>query len=420
MEEAAAPHATGKRRLGEPLRHAVKLAMTLIVRNEADVIEDNLRFHRALGVDFFIALDNGSTDGTVEILKRHEQAGILKLVKMSGPMLRVQRQGATEIGRLAHEMGADWVVHNDADEFWWPITGNLKQALAQIPEQFGIVLAPRTEFIARPDGEGAFADRMVIREARFRRPPKTAHRAHPLIKMWERHPIDVWVKSDRSPRSGLVGKPALRIESNHRDDPGLELVMAPEFPVGVLHFPLRSFEQYRRKVDLVAQNRLFDRNAEAQALRDAYEAGRLKELYDALVPDDGEVSRGLAEGWLVEDTSFRDYLLACPSLSEEAPPPSRALSPEQRDTALAEMREDGMYAISRYLQTVASKKRKRHMQARELKRLRAWARESKREIRQLQRRQRRLERRAEKLERVQASRWWRMRPRLPKRRRVGH
>jgi hypothetical protein len=60
------------------------------------------------------------------------------------------------------------------------------------------------------------------------------------------------------------------------------------------------------------------------------------------------------------------------------------------------------------------------MQARELKRLRAWARESKREIRQLQARQRRLERRAEKLERVQASRWWRMRPRLPKRRRVGH
>ena len=51
-----------------------------------------------------------------------------------------------------------------------------------------------------------------------------------------------------------------------------------------------------------------------------------------------------------------------------------------------------MYAISRYLQTVASKKRKRHMQARELKRLRAWARESKREIRELQRRQRRLER----------------------------
>jgi hypothetical protein len=198
--------------------------------------------------------------------------------------------------------------------------------------------------------------------------------------------------------------------------------MAPEFPIGVLHFPLRSFEQYRKKVDLVAQNRLFDRDAEAQALREAYESGQLEELYDALIPDDAEVSRGIEEGWLVEDTSFRDYLLACPNVAQEgaAGLPSRNLSPQQREVALAEMREDGMYAISRYLQTVASKKRKRHMQERELKRLRAWARESKREIRQLQRRQRRLERRAEKLQRVQASRWWRLRPRLPKRRRVGH
>jgi hypothetical protein len=261
----------------------------------------------------------------------------------------------------------------------------------------------------------------VIREARFRRPPKTAHRAHPQIKMWERHPIDVWVQSDRSPRSGLVGKPALRVESNHREEPELDLVLAPEFPIGVLHFPLRSFDQYRKKVDLVAQNRLFDRDAEAQALREAYEAGRLEELYQGLVPDDATVTRGLAEGWLIEDTSFRDYLRACSGVLENgAPGPARAPSPESHDPTPSEMREDGMYAISRYLQTVASKKRERHMQARELKRLRVWARESKREIRELQRRQRRLERLAVRLQRVQESRWWRLRPRLPKRRRVRH
>ena len=67
---------------------------------------------------------------------------------MPGPLLKVLKKGTTQMGRMAHEMGADWVIHNDADEFWWPLTGtNLKEALAAIPNRFGIVLAPRTEFI---------------------------------------------------------------------------------------------------------------------------------------------------------------------------------------------------------------------------------------------------------------------------------
>ena len=49
----------------------MKLVMTLKVRDEDDVLEDNLRFHRALGVDFFIVTDNGSVDRTPEILSRY-------------------------------------------------------------------------------------------------------------------------------------------------------------------------------------------------------------------------------------------------------------------------------------------------------------------------------------------------------------
>jgi hypothetical protein len=45
----------------------MKLVMTLKVRDEDDVLEDNLRFHRTLGVDFFIVTDNGSIDRTPEI-----------------------------------------------------------------------------------------------------------------------------------------------------------------------------------------------------------------------------------------------------------------------------------------------------------------------------------------------------------------
>jgi hypothetical protein len=394
----------------------MKLAMALMVRDEADVIEDNLRFHRAQGVDFFIVLDNGSTDGTLKILESYEQAGILSVVSLRGSLLKVLRNGTTQIGRMAHEMGADWVIHNDADEFWWPVTGsNLKESLAAVPERFGMVLAPRTEFLPRPHGRGSFAERLLIREARFRRPPKTAHRAHPLIQMWTTHPIDVWVNRGSSPRGGLVGKPALRTQPTHVEENELDLVLAPQFPIGVLHFPLRSFEQYRNKIEIAGDNRIFDRSAEAREIREAYEAGRLEEVYENLILDEETVGRGLAEGWLVEDTEFRDYLLACPGLLEEAEPPpgTRAWPEERRQAALDQLGEDGMYAISRYMQTVASKKRRRRRQTRELKRLRVRVKQSQRQIRHLQRRARRLRK-------VEETRWWRMRPRLPKPRRGGH
>ena len=42
--------------------------MALKVRDEEDVLEHNLRFHRAQGVDFFIVTDNASVDGTPAIL----------------------------------------------------------------------------------------------------------------------------------------------------------------------------------------------------------------------------------------------------------------------------------------------------------------------------------------------------------------
>jgi Glycosyl transferase family 2 len=401
----------------------MKLAMTLIVRNEADIIEDNLRYHRAQGVDLFIVLDNGSTDGTVEMLEPYEREGILTVLHRPGTMLTIQRKGNTEIARLAHEMGADWVFHNDADEFWWPFNGgNLKETFERIPENQGVVLIPRTEFIPRPDGPESFAERLTIRESRFRRPPKTAHRTHPAIKLWSTHPIDLWVKREAPPRSGLVGKPSLRVKATHKEERELDLVLAPEFPIGSLHFPLRSFEQYRKKIAIADHNKMWERNEETRALHDAYSSGRLEEVFSNLLLDDETVEAGLEEGWLAEDTNLRDYLRACPGGLEdgEAPPGSRAWPEGQREAALAGLREDGMYLISRYMQTVASKKRKRHLDARELKSLRARVKESRRELRELERRSRRLERRSRRLEKVEKSRWWRIRPRLPARRRPDH
>mgnify|MGYP001341806789 CR=1 FL=1 len=46
-----------------------RIIMTLLVRNEQDVIAENILFHYHQGVDAFIVMDNLSTDATVEILR---------------------------------------------------------------------------------------------------------------------------------------------------------------------------------------------------------------------------------------------------------------------------------------------------------------------------------------------------------------
>ena len=91
------------------------------------MLEHNLRFHHALGVDHFIVTDNGSTDETVDILARYAEAGLMTVIE--APNTDYREQGAkwmTDMARLAAtELEADWVVHTDADEFWWPIEGSL-------------------------------------------------------------------------------------------------------------------------------------------------------------------------------------------------------------------------------------------------------------------------------------------------------
>ena len=382
--------------------------MTLKVRDEADIIEYNLRYHRAQGVDLFVVADTGSTDGTVQIIEPYEAAGMVRLERIGRGIHDMKEGGEGEIARIAGEMGADWVIHNDADEFWWPLTGDLKEAITAIPDRYGLVVAPRTEFVARP-GNGPFAERLTIREARFLRPPKSAHRAHPRVTMRGPHPIEIWVDRSGSPYAGLVGKPVLRTQAEHFEEEELELLIAPTFPVRVLHFPFRSFEQYKRRVEIARANGQLDRNAEGRQVRDAYEAGRLEEIYRRLTLDDNAVAGGIDEGWLVEDTDFRDYLAACPdALSGGEPPPgARAWPDEQRERELARLEHDAMYAISRYLQTQAYKTQERRREG---------ARHARAE-RRLQRQVRHLRHRAQRqrgrLRRIQSSRWWRLRPRLP-------
>jgi hypothetical protein len=272
----------------------MRLVMTLLARDEADVIESWLAFHLNAGAEFVVATDNRSRDGTTEVLERYAREGYVHLIHEPGEDLR-QDEWVTRMARLAAtEFGADWVINSDADEFWWPRGASLRDVLAAVPERYGTVGAFLRMFVPRP-GEGDPFERMTVRfsalapindPASLYKPiRKVIHRGHPEIRLTRgNHAV---VDSPFAPLRGW-------------------------FPVEVFHFPLRSAEQCSHKAEL--QGHAFETHVKRPPtayhaeMFEALRNGTIGDYYGKQIIGDEEVARGEAEGRLVIDTRLRNAL----------------------------------------------------------------------------------------------------------------
>jgi hypothetical protein len=329
--------------------------MALKVRDEEDVIESVLRFHRAQGVDFFIVTDNASTDRTPEILGHWVDAGLARVIDEPSPELRERgHEWVTRMARLAAtEHGADWVVHGDADEFWWPLEGTIPEALAAVPAEFGVVLGPRAEFVARPDGPGTFFDRLVYREARSMLRPKIAHRAFEDVMVLHRGQHDVTAGADDEDawqRLRTPGRPVTRtVRPERAVEEDSRLVWYPHWPLRIFHLPLRSLDQYRNKVEAMLNDPVSAGGGMRGRLRERYESGGVEALYAELVTDDAAVEAGVAKGRLVRDERLRDFMTTVTDPLAEGwrAPRVEAPSPEAIAAEQAELERDAMHVLAR-------------------------------------------------------------------------
>ena len=235
---------------------------------------------------------------------------------MAGTMLTIQRKGNTQIAptgardgrRLGDPQRRRRVLVADGREPQGRLASGSRTTSA-------IVLAPRTEFLpaarrprvvrrAPDDPRGALP---AAAEDRAPRPPADQAVVDPPDRRLgeaARH---------RTP-SSLVGKPALRVHADAQGGGGSSTwCWRSTFPIGILHFPaplLRAVPQEdrarRRQPDVGSQR------TSPAPFSEAYESGRLEDVYENLILDEETVGQGLAEGWLVEDTAFRDYLARVP------------------------------------------------------------------------------------------------------------
>ena len=277
----------------------MKIILTLLCRNEADIIASIVDFHLSRGVDFILATDNGSIDGTVAILESYQRRGVLRLLHEPS-YTHDQAVWVSRMARLAaEEHGADWVIPSDADEFWWPASGSFHAELGQVPPDRIALQVDRVNFLPPPANAPSdlpFHQVQTLRERQSRNslgdplPPKVCHRADPAITV-----------TDGNHTVLLSGEPLWA----QRGAVGLE----------ILHFPVRSYRQLERKIRDGAQ--ALARNTRVPAhvgmtwrrlYRDHLLAGTLPAYYDSLRPDQETLASVLASGEVLEDRRLqRDF-----------------------------------------------------------------------------------------------------------------
>jgi hypothetical protein len=169
----------------------MRLVMTLLVRDEADLLRTHLEHHLAQGVTFFLITDNGSCDATPAIAAEYVERGLAALIHEPADTY----EQATWVTRMAHlaaeRHGADWVIHSDADEFWISRQPgqSLAEALAAVPPPVRRLAVPRWNAVI-PRELDAEAECLDPRRLRWfdsqpcntlgnPLPPKVLHRADP-------------------------------------------------------------------------------------------------------------------------------------------------------------------------------------------------------------------------------------------------
>lgn len=182
-----------------------------MAKDEADIVEHTVQ-HMLTQVDYVIVADNGSTDGTYEILEgldveliRDNEVGYHQSRKMSA------------LAALAAKRGAVWVVPFDQDEIWYSPFGRVADVLSEHP---GASIATAELYDHVATGEDVESENPVHRMTWRRREPA------PLPKVACRAAVAVTI---------------------HQGNHGADFGHTVEGQLVVRHFPYRSPEQFVTK-----------------------------------------------------------------------------------------------------------------------------------------------------------------------------
>lgn len=277
-----------------------KITMTLLVRNEEDIIAENIRFHHALGVDSFIVMDNLSTDATPDIIKELSREIDIDYLRQSQDDYN-QWEWVTELARAAAvDHNADWVINNDADELWIPQAGDLKTFLSGLSSQTGSVLVTRHNAVVISEAGKPLCGRSH---------PKTTD----IFELESTNNLGVPLPGKMLHRASEVVTVA---QGNHSVSEVPGQTEAAEGRIRILHYPYRSLNHYKAKIRLggaaYVRNTTLPQDVGAtwRAHYEGLGVGSVEQFWTDLTHTPEEVDIGTFSGQLVRDGSAVAYFAA--------------------------------------------------------------------------------------------------------------
>lgn len=189
-----------------------------MVKDEADVIAGTIT--RMLSqVDAILVADNGSTDGTREILDGLAASHPLQVCE-DAEVGYYQSQKMSELAAEAARQGATFVIPFDADEIWHSPQGRIADVLVDQSPTMAVAAAPILNYVATADDDPALPP---LERIRWRR-----REPLPLPKVACRPTAPVTIE-----------------QGNHGAHYPTEIIHGL---LEVHHFPYRSAEQFLSKV----------------------------------------------------------------------------------------------------------------------------------------------------------------------------
>ena len=267
--------------------------MTLLVRNEADIVDAQVAFHLHAGVDFVIATDNGSDDGTLEILERYARTG---------------RPAPAPGGRRGHAPGRVGHPHGPAGG------DRLRGGLGDQLRRRRVLVAPRrhAQGCSRPGSRALRRRPRVLatlpastRRRRELRRADDRPALHTGLSGRQDHDLPRASEGRSSRRSGRRDR--ARQPQRRRAGAGARCEAGTRSRSSTSRFG--RLEQLERKARGGWLRTPPAEQTEHQLLLDeAYREGKLDAFYAEHAISDAALERGLADGSLAVDTRLRDVL----------------------------------------------------------------------------------------------------------------